>query len=152
MMDTLKRFGKYLLILIAFWIFSDILIYAGINSTYKDLQRRGDLPEGIQVVQMQSTKVNGRINLQINNKELSGKYLKIDLYSNLGNVLGTKYIEIGNIGENQIKDIETYFKISDVKEYEISVVDEVGETTEGFMDTALTTMSVLVLVIKLLFI
>ena len=98
---------------------------------------------------MQSTKVNGRINLQINNKELSGKYLKIDLYSNLGNVLGTKYIEIGNIGENQIKDIETYFKISDIKSYEISVVEEAGESTEGFMDTALSTISIIVLVIKL---
>lgn len=151
-MSTVKRFGKYLVWIILFWIFSDILIYAGINSTYKDMEKRGTLPEGIQVIQMQSTKVNGRINLQVNNKELSGKYLKIDLYSDMGNVLGTQYFEIGNIDDNQVKNIETYFKISDIKSYEISVVEEMGETTEGFMDTALSAMSVLVLVIKLLLI
>ena len=151
-MERLKTFGKYALMVILFWIFSDILIYAGLNSTYKDMEQRGTIPEGIQVVQMQSTKVNGRINLQLNNKELSGKYLKIDLYSDMGNILGTQYIEIGNIEENQTKSIETYFEISDIKSYEISVVDQAGETTDGFMDTALTTMSVVVLVIKLLFV
>lgn len=151
-MDTIKRFGKYLILIIIFWIFSDILINAGINSMYKNMTLRGDLPKGIQVIQMQSTKVNGRMKLKINEEQLGGKFLKIDLYSDIGNVLGTQYIEIGSIKENQIKDIETYFKISDIKSYEISVVEEKGRTTEGFMDTAMTAMSVMVLVIKLLFV
>lgn len=151
-MDTIKRFAKYVLWIILFWIFSDILIYAGINSTYKDMEKRGTLPEGIQVVQMQSTKVNGRIKLDINNEKLSGKYLKIDLYSEAGNILGTQYLEIGKVEENQTKTIETYFKISDVKSYEISIVDEMGETTVGFMDTAMSAMTVFIFVIKLLFV
>lgn len=151
-MSTLKKFGIYILMIVAFWIFSDILINAGINSTYKDMNKIGNLPTGIQVLQMQSTKVNGRIKLELNNEELSSKYVKIDLYSEAGNILGTQYIEIGNINENETKNLETYFKISDIKSYEISVVEEKGETTEGFMDTALSAMSVLVLAIKLLFI
>lgn len=151
-MGTIKTFGKYLLWLILFWIFSDILIYVGINTTYKDMKNKGTLPEGIQVVQMQSTKVNGRIKLTVNNEELSGKYLKIDLYSDAGNLFGTQYLEIGEVKKDETKNIETYFKISDIKSYEITVVDEAKESTEGFMDTSLKAMTVVVFVLKLLFV
>ena len=147
-MDRMKTFAKYIIWIILFWIFSDILIYAGLNSTYKDMENRGDTIPGIEVEQIQSTKVNGRIILKITDESLSEKYLKINLYSDAGNVLGTEYIEIGNVKES--KNIEKYFKISDVKSYEIYIVDEMGESTEGFMDTALSTMTVLLLVIKVL--
>ena len=150
-MDRMKTFAKYAIWIILFWIFSDILIYAGINSTYKDIKSKGEIPNGIEVVQVQATTVNGRIKLKANNS-LSGKFLKVDLYSSRDNILGTQYIEIGNVSENQTKEIETYFKISEVKSYQISVVDEPGESTVGFMDTAMTALSVLILTLKVLFI
>ena len=150
-MDRVKTFAKYAIWIILFWIFSDILIYAGINSTYKDIKAKGEIPDGIEVVQVQATTVNGRIKLKANNS-LSGKFLKVDLYSSSDNILGTQYIEIGNVSENQVKEIETYFKISEVKSYQITVVDEAGESTVGFMDTAMTALSVLVLTLKVLFI
>ena len=149
-MDTVKRFAKYAILLILFWIFSDILINIGINSMYKDMDQKGGTPEGIQVVEVQSTSVNGRIKLTAEGENLSGKFIKIDLYSDIDNLLGTQYLEIGDLGENEIKNIETYFKISETKSYEISVVDEAGESSEGFMDTAMTAMTVFVLVVKLL--
>ena len=151
-MDRLKTFAKYAIWLILFWILSDILIYVGINSTYKEMAQRGEIPSGIEVVQMEATSVNGRIKLKANEVALSGKYLKIDLYSSTGVNLGTQYIELGEIKENQSKDFETYFKISEVKSYEITVVDEVGQNTEGFMDTALSALTVLVTLVKLFFI
>lgn len=151
-MDRLKTFAIYIIIGVLFWILSDILIEVGIDSTYKNMSQKGTIPDGIEVIQMQSTAVNGRIHLKINNTGYSGKFLKIDLYSEAGNNFGTQYIEIGNLQENEVKDIQTYFKISEVKSYEISVVDEMGETTTGFMDTAMTAMTVLVLGIKLLFV
>lgn len=151
-MNRVKTFAKYVIWIILFWIFSDVLIYAGLNSTYKDMERKGTIPQGVEVVQMQSTKVNGRMNLEITGTELSGKYLKIDLYSNIGNLLGTQYLEIGTMKENQTKNLEKYFKITDVKTYELTVVDEMGEGTEGFMDTAMSTITVILFVIKIFFI
>ena len=151
-MDRVKTFAKYALWIIIFWIFSDILIYVGINTMYKDMERIGSIPAGIQIQEVQSTKVNGRIKLTAEGEDLSGKFIKVDLYSSIGNLLGTQYLEIGDLGENEIKNIETYFKISETKSYEISVVDEAGESSEGFMDTAMTAMTVFVLVVKLLFI
>ena len=151
-MDRMKTFAKYAIWLILFWILSDILIYFGINSTYKDIAQRGEIPTGIEVVQMQATTVNGRSIIKINDSSLSGKFVKIDLYSSTGINLATQYIEIGNINQNESKEIETYFKFAEVKSYEISVVEENGETTEGFMDTALSTLTVLGILIKILFI
>lgn len=149
-MDTMKRFAKYVILLIIFWIISDILIKIGINSTYKNIQQRSEIPSGVEVIQMQATTVNGRTKLKVSGEDLTGKFLKIDLYSKTGVNLGTQYIELGTIRENQIKDYETYFKISGVKSYEISVVEEKGQSSEGFMDTALSSLAIIGIVIKLL--
>ena len=107
------------------------------------------MPQGIEVVQIQATAVNGRVKLNVSDDKLSGKFIKIDLYSSTGVNLGVQYLEIGNLTVNDVKEIETYFKISEVDSYEISVVEEKGKSTEGFMDTALSTLSVIMLVIKL---
>ena len=145
-MDRLKTFAKYAIWVILFWILSDILIYLGINSTYKDREQRGETPEGIEIVQMQSTKVNGRVTVKVTDNQMREKFLKIDLYSSTGVNLGTQYIALNSANEND--EIETYFKISDVKSYEVSVVDEMGESSEGFMDTALSTLTILGILIK----
>ena len=151
-MSRMKTFAKYAIWLILFWILSDILIYLGINSTYKDIDKKGEIPNGIEVVEMQATTVNGRTKIKINDENLSGKFVKIDLYSSTGVNLGTQYLEIGKARENESKEIETYFKISEVKSYEITVVEEMGKSTEGFMDTALSGLTVLVILIKFLFV
>lgn len=151
-MSRTKTFAKYAIWLILFWILSDILIYLGINSTYKDIEKKGEIPNGIEVVKMQATTVNGRTKIKINDASLSGKFVKIDLYSSTGVNLGTQYLEIGKVRENESKEIETYFKISEVKSYEITVVEEMGESTEGFMDTALSGLTVLLILIKFLFV
>lgn len=149
-MDRLKTFAKYAIWLILFWLFSDILIHVGLNTTYKNMSQKGTTPQGIEIVQMQSTAVNGRIKLNIKNTDFNGKYLKINLYSSYDNLLGTQYLEIGNVTESTSKTLETYFKIPEVKSYDISVVDEKGESSEGFMDTALSAMTILIATIKLL--
>ena len=148
-MKKMKTFAMYVLWIILFWVLSDILINVGINTTYRDIKRRGEMPQGIEVVQIQATAVNGRVKLNVSDDKLSGKFIKIDLYSSTGVNLGVQYLEIGNLTVNDVKEIETYFKISEVDSYEISVVEEKGKSTEGFMDTALSTLSVIMLVIKL---
>lgn len=149
-MDRIKTFVKYAIWIILFWIFSDILINVGINTTYKDVQAKEAIPQGIEVQQMQATKVNGRMRIAVRDQSLSGKDLKISLYSDIGNELGVEYLEIGDLKENEIKSIEKYFKIVDVKSYEISVVDEKGESSEGFMDTAMSAITIIMTVLKIL--
>lgn len=149
-MDRMKTFGQYAIWIILFWILSDILIYFGINSTYKEIKQKGETPAGIEIVQMQATKVNGRVKVKVTDRQLNNKFLKIDLYSSTGIKLATKYIGLNSSDKNN--EIETYFKIAEVKSYEITVVEEAGNSTEGFMDTALSTMTVFGILIKALFI
>ena len=151
-MDTVKIFVKYIIWIILFWILSDFLINVGLKTTYKEIQKIGQIPSGIQVKEIKSTAVNGKINLIVNSTNFSGKFIKVDLYSSKDNLLGTQYLDIGEIKENQTKEIDTYFKISDVKKYEISVTDEKGESSEGFMDTAMSTITILLSAIRLLLI
>ena len=133
-MDRIKTFAKYAIWLILFWLLSDALIYYGINSTYKDIKMKSEMPNQISIENAEATKVNGRIKGNVYNSEendLSGKYLKIDLYAESGNLLGTNYLDIGNLRANENKSFETYFKVQDVKSFDISVADEkVEETTE----------------------
>ena len=150
LMDTVKTFVKYIIWIILFWIISDFLINVGLKTTYNEMQKIGQIPSGIQVKEIKSTAVNGKINLIVNSTSLSGKFIKVDLYSSKDNLLGTQYLDIGEIKENQTKEIDTYFKISDVKKYEIFVTDEKGESSEGFMDTAMSTLTILLTAIKIM--
>lgn len=149
-MSTVKSFIKYAIWIIVFWVVSDFLINVGINTTYKTMQNIGDIPTGMQIQEMKSTAVNGKIGIIVNSTKLSGKFLKIDLYSFQNNLLGTQYLDIGEIKENESKNINTYFKISDVKKYKISITDEKGESSEGFMDTAMSTITIILSSIRLL--
>ncbi len=154
-MSTLKTFAKYAIWLILFWVLSDILIYYGINSTYKAISNKGENPKQVTINSAEATKVNGRIIGKVSNDEendLSGKFLKIDLYAENGNLLATEYEEIGNLRANEVKSFETYFKMQDVKSYGIAVVDQKEENTDGvFMTEDMTKIRVLALLTYMIF-
>lgn len=154
-MSTVKQFAKYVIWIILFWILSDILIYYGLNSTYKDIENKGVNISQVTVSAAEATKVNGRIIGKITNTEESnfkGKYLKINLYAESGNLLATEYVEIGNLRANEVKSFESYFKMQDVKSYDINIVDEKEENTTGvFMTEDMTKMGVLALLTYMIF-
>ena len=154
-MSTVKKFAKYVIWIILFWILSDILIYYGLNSTYKDIENKGDNISQVTVSAAEATKVNGRILGKISNTEetdLSGKYLKINLYAESGNLLATEYVEIGKLRANEVKSFESYFKMQDVKSYDINIVDEKEENSDGvFMTEDMTKIWVLALLTYMIF-
>lgn len=154
-MSVLKKFAKYVTWIVLFWILSDILIYYGINSTYKDINLKGEVQSQISIKDAEATKVNGRIYGTVVNRvenDLSGKYLKVDLYAHSGNLLGTNYLNVGDLRENETKNFETYFKIQDVKAYSVSITDEKGESSSDlFMTKDITKWGVLGLLTYMIF-
>lgn len=156
-MDRMKTFAKYAIWVILFWILSDILIYYGINSTYKAIERKEETSNQIIINNAEATAVNGRINGTVTNNEendISGKYIKVNLYAKSGNLLGTNYLQIGNLGTTETKGFETYFKIQDVKSYDISIVDEKPEKNtedERFMTEDMTKAGVIALLSYMIF-
>lgn len=131
-MDRMKTFLKYILAIIIFFFFSNFLIYMSLETTYQNIGRKDNLQQ-VTIYQAQATKVNGRIKGTIyndDNNKITDRYLKIDLYSERGNLLGTKYIDLLGIRENETRNLEVYFKIQDVDYYEISFTEEKEEQEE----------------------
>ena len=127
-MKRMKTFLIYALLLIGFWLFSNLLINVGINSTYKPIERLDDLNQ-IEVYQAEATLINGRIKGLIKNNaqnDISNKYIKLELFSERNVEIGTRYIEIGELEQNSTKPLEIYFKINHVKYYKLDIVDEKG--------------------------
>ena len=100
-----------------------------LETTYQNIGRKDNLQQ-VTIYQAQATKVNGLIKGTIYNdanNKITDRYLKIDLYSERGNLLGTKYIDLLGIRENETRNLEVYFKIQDVDYYEISFTEEKEE-------------------------
>lgn len=137
-MNRMKTLIKYALWLVLFYIFSNLMIYLNIETTYQNIGRKDNLPQ-VTVYQAQATKINGRIKGKIYNSaenKITNDYLRIDLYSERDNYLGSKYIEVSNMREDETREFEIYFKVQDVDYYEMSFTDEKeeGELPEMLKD------------------
>ena len=137
-MDRMKTLAKYVIWLVLFYIFSNLMIYLNIESTYHNIGRKDNLPQ-VTVYQAQATKVNGRIKGSIYNSEankITNKYLRIDLYSERDVFLGSKYIDVSTMRDSETRNFEEYFKVQDVDYYEMKFVDEKeeGELPEMLKD------------------
>lgn len=121
-MSTLKRFLKYVIWLVLFFIFSEFIINVGLASSYKPLERK-DSFEQVVIQNAESTLVNGKIIGTINNPaEIDGKYLKIDIYSERNMLLGTRYIDLEKATSSQ--EFKVFYELEDSTSYEISIVNE----------------------------
>ena len=145
-MDSLKKLLIFFLIIIGFFIFSNFLIYVGLNSSYRDIERKDNV-EDVQIYQAEATKVNGRIRgliQNVNGENLNGKYVEVQLYSKRDVFLGREYIQIENIEEGP-QAFEMLFKLQDVASYEVSIVDEKQEGEEiDLLPNDLTTSQIVV--------
>lgn len=132
-MDRMKTFFKYGMWIVLFFIFSELMINVGLNSSYKDMEIKSDgegNSEYVTINQAQATRVNGRIKGTVTNsgdEDLNGKYVKVDIYSERDVLLGSKYQQIQNLGEGQSQPFEVFFKSEYAKYFKTSIVDEVPE-------------------------
>lgn len=133
-MKRMKTFLIYALLIIAFWLFSDILIYISINGAYASVDTRvyTNSPE-IVVGQSKATYVNGYVKGGIKNNTdgiINNKYLKIDMYSPRDVKLGTKYVEINNLQPNEFRNFEMWYKFTDVDYVTITTTDNANNAKE----------------------
>ena len=134
-MKRMKTFFIYALLIAAFWIVSDILIYFAVNTTFNpvDIKINGSSPEII-IDESKATYVNGVVKGTIkNNTEntINGKCLKIDMYSPRNVNLGTKYVRIENLPPNLQQDFEMWYEYTDVDNVVITVTDEPANIVEN---------------------
>ncbi len=127
-MKRMKTLLIYVLILVGFYIISNFLIEVAINSTYKPINysNENNNNEQIQILQSEATLVNGRIKGFLNNtgNSLANKFLKLQLFSEEGNYLGTRYVDINELGEGDTLPFDLHFKVRNVKNFIMEIVDQ----------------------------
>lgn len=125
-MARMKTFFIYLLLVVIFFIFSQIMIYIAINTTYKTkpVEMKTSIPIEME---FKTTAINGFAKGKISNntsESIENKYLKIECYSKHDILMGTKYIEIDKIGAKDEKEFEIRFNFNKVDKAIIDIVDE----------------------------
>ncbi len=119
-----RKIMAWIAILVGLFVFSDFLIYVGINSTYKEIERQDENSQ-IAVYHADATYVNGRIRGLIKDVgEVPDKYLKIELYTKRHVLVGKSYVEIKDVENSETQPFEVLFKANDVAYYKIDTVKE----------------------------
>ena len=143
-MSRMKTFFKYAMWVILFFIFSEIMININLETVYRNIGWKDNLPQ-ITIYQAQATKVNERIKGTIKNQaenKIEYKYIKVDFYSERDVLLGTKYIDVSAMRENETQDLELYFKLQNVDYYEMSFTNEKTESEITLLPQDLTTSQI----------
>ncbi len=124
----MKVFFCYLLIFVAFFIFSDLMIYGFTKSLYQPMTKfevNITSPE-VTVQTAEASNVNGNVKGTIKNTQetaLENKYLKFDFYTPRDVNVGTKYIKIGNMAHGEEKAYELGFRYDNVTYVKVNMVD-----------------------------
>ena len=130
-MGRLKTFRKYIIWIVAFYLFSMLITYVGLNSTYKDIKTSNELADQVKVDIAQATKVNGRIYGEVTSSEennLNGKYIKVKIYDKKEELRGEKFLKIENTEINVPKKFMVYFTSENIESYSVDIVDDSEET------------------------
>lgn len=122
--STLQKMAIWIAILVGVFLLSDFLINVGMNSTYKNMERKDD-NANIVVYQADATYVNGRMRGLIKgNEKEKGNYLKIELYSKRNVMVGKRYIEIKDLKQDETQAFELLFRAKDATAYRTEIVKE----------------------------
>ena len=129
-MKNLKLFGKYILIVIAIYVISTILIFIGLNINYSDITLNDSLPEQISIEKAEATSTDVRIYGYISNTgdyDLVGSYIKVSIYDSEGEILTTEYLKIDGVSRYDEKLFKVNSNVDNASSYSISIVDTEGE-------------------------
>ncbi len=132
-MSRMKTFLIYALIVLAIVLCTDGLSNIILESNYVDLGYDvGVESPKIEILEAKTTKDNGRIKIRITNntdKKIENKFLKIDLYSDISNLLGTEYVKIEGIEKGESQEFELKYSQNNVHHFRVTMIDELPQKT-----------------------
>lgn len=125
-MATLKKFLKYILMIVGMYILTSVLVFIGFNANYKEIKLKGEIPSQISVERAEANKQETRIYGHVKNSEennINEKYIKISVYNDSAELLSTEYLKIIDAPYNEQKLFRAKISANNAKIYEISIVD-----------------------------
>lgn len=127
-MARMKTFGIYLLIVVAFFIFSNVMINIALKVTYDPMKYYLSVEKGqdFTIEETKATYVNGIVQGKLKNntnEDIVDKYIKIDMYTSRNNILGSKFIPIQSLKVGQEQEFKIGFQLTNADKCNISIVD-----------------------------
>lgn len=132
-MGKLKTFLKYIIWIVSLAVFSALLIYIGLNSTYKNIEAIQKPISQINVEIAQATTVNGKIYGKVTNTEenyINDKYIRVEIFNKRMESMGTKYLKIEDLDVGRTKLFAVNFTAQNIKYYTIDIVEDSVKTAE----------------------
>lgn len=136
-MSRLKTFFMYFLIVVLFFIFSNVMIKAFLRVSFYDMKGYEIKVENafVDITEAKASNRNGYINGTIKNtseEAIENKYLKVTVISKNNLEIGEKYIYIDKIQPEQIRKFEVKFDYDNVKTFKIEMTDTKPEEVPFF--------------------
>lgn len=134
-MDRMKTFLKYLILFIAFYILTDVLIGIALSNNYKPIScTKIETPSYVTTINTaKATSVSGYIEGTIGlseNLQNQNKYMQIDFYSKYGHRIGRKYVDLSSVNSEELKNFKVNFEYANIDTYQITTTNEVEKLSE----------------------
>ena len=152
-MKRMKTFLIYLLIFVGFFVLSDVLINVSLNTSYHTITRKDNL-EQVVINQAEATQVNLRIKGTVTNlveNTITLKYMRVDFYSERDNLVGSRYIDVSNLKENESMDVEINLRLDDIDSYSISFTNDKSTEEVDWLPADLSGKQILIVSVLTLF-
>lgn len=132
-MGTLKKFMIYLLLFLAFFGFTEFMVYAAMKDNYIDIKECEIKSEAPQIIVTEAKAARGHGYVKgnvINNTDvtLPLKYLKINFYDKDDIYLGSEYKELKYFIQKEKINFDIEYKYQNVTKIKLYIVDEIPQT------------------------
>lgn len=127
-MSRMKTFILYLLLVVLFFVFSNVMIKAFLKVSFTNMRDYQINVDGahIEITEAKASNRNGYIYGKIKNTSenvIENKYLKVSIISKNNLVIGEKYIVVDKLESEQVRKFEVKFDYDNAKTFKIELVD-----------------------------
>lgn len=124
-MSRMKTFRTYLILFLLFYVFVSFMSYEFVKSTLTDMKDYQIEAENlkIEVAEAKSSKVSGYVKGKIKNTSnniTETLYIKIELISNTGNIITSKYVDVSNMQPEEEREFNTKFNAENIESFKIT--------------------------------
>lgn len=131
-MSRMKTFFIYALLIAGVLLVTDVIINLCLNSNYKPIENYEieTASPKLEITEAIKTNSNGYIGGTITNntgKDIQKTYIKIELISKLGNRLGTEYLKVDGLKQNETEEFRLSYRYNNVESFTIGTEDNIIE-------------------------
>lgn len=130
-MSTMKKFGKYLILFLLFYVFVSVMSYAIIRSNYTPIESYtiNCIVPTVEIIEAKVTRVGGYVQGKIYNNDtnvIDDKYIRLDFISESGNRIISKYVELNDFKPNEEKEFKVNFSAENIQTFGVELVEAKG--------------------------